>query len=81
VVWSLLAVDVDEGAGLAGSPLMVLQPLAEALDALGEVAHHVRQLAAAAEQKQRDRAEGEDVDPAETTHETLSFARLAGLAL
>ena len=51
--------------------LLVGEALLEAVDALGEVAHQVGNLAAAAEQDQRDRSHQQDMPDAQATHETL----------
>src|SRR5258706_16437838 len=56
--------------------LRIVQPLAKALDALGDVAHQVRDLAATTEQEQRDDCQNKNVPNAEATHETLLLPRL-----
>src|SRR5579862_2699805 len=46
-----------------------VQAFAEAADALGEIAHQIGQLAAAAEQQQHDRRQDQNVPDAQATHE------------
>src|SRR5262245_44895002 len=56
---------------LLGRLVVLRQPLLEALDALGHVTHHRRNLAAAAEQQQRHGQEQQPMPDAQSTHFTL----------
>ena len=76
VVWSLFGVGVGVGVRRTGNGLGVLrivQALAKALDALGDVAHQVGNLAAAAEQQQRDDRQNQNVPDAQPPMK-LSFS-------
>src|SRR3954451_20920520 len=70
--WDGLMVDAFYWIGLGGlcfSLLILRQPFLERFDALGEIAHEVRDLAAPAEQQQTN---GQDQNPVPNAHRTHS---------